>query len=49
MIAESQARSAHLAAVNQEDLKLQALAKAKENRAKLSSLESKLMSYERPV
>jgi len=50
VIAETQARLAQLAAFNQEDMKSQALAKAEENKKqKLSSLESKLISYERQV
>ena len=50
VIAEAQALLAQLEVVNHEDLKLHALAKAKENRKqKLSSRESKLISYERLV
>jgi len=50
VIAEIQARLAQPTVFNQEDLKSQALAKAEENRKqKLFSLESKLISYERPV
>ena len=50
MMAETQARLAQLAIINPEDLRLQALAKAEENRKqKLSSLKNKLLSYERPV
>jgi len=50
VIAEAQSRLTQLAAVNHEDLKSQALARPKENRKqKLSSIESKLISYERPV
>jgi len=50
VIAETQARLAQLAVVNPEDLKLQAFAKAEENKKqKLSSLESKLVLYEKSV
>jgi len=50
MIAETQTRLTQLVAVNQEDLKSQAFAKAEESRKqKLFSLESKLISYERPA
>ena len=50
MITKAQARLAQLAVVNPEDLKLQTLAKAEENKKqKLSSLESKLISYEKSV
>ena len=50
MIAETQACLAQLAVVNPKDLKSQALAKAEENRKqKLSTLENKLISFERPV
>jgi len=49
VIVKTQAHLAQLAAVNHEDLKSQALARAEENRKqKLSSLE-RTQSYERPV